>query len=63
MCSKTFVFASTCDYVSIVCLLTGEIGIAMEYMFFIGKCMQTLRNDCSSSKTKVEEGVCVLKEV
>ena len=42
---ELYVFASTFEYVASRCLLTGAIGIAMEYMIFNGRCMLTRRND------------------
>ena len=37
-------FASTCAYFPFFGLCTGAIAIAMEYILFTGKCMQTRRN-------------------
>ena len=53
---------------NVCCLFTGSIGIAMEYMFFMGKCMQTRRNFFVSYKQTYKDVcvcvcVCVLKDV
>ena len=57
-------FDSTVAYVSFFGLCTGSIGIAMEYMFSMGKCMQTRRNYFLSfnDQTRTYKDVCVCVE-
>ena len=52
-------FASTFDYVSVCCLFTGSIGIAMEYMFSWASVCKLVRTTCCFTSSYICNHVCL----